>query len=94
MTKHQDAAQLLALRALAWLASDEIRIGEFLAATGASPAELRARAGDTDFHVAILDFLLMDDQRVMAFCEAHSIPYTEPQAARAALPGGETPHWT
>lgn len=85
---------MLALRALAWLAADEIRIGEFLNATGASPADLRARAGDADFHVAILDFLLMDDQRVMAFCDAHSIPYTEPQAARAALPGGETPHWT
>jgi hypothetical protein len=31
---------------------------------------------------------------VMAFCDAQSLPYTEPQAARAALPGGEVPHWT
>lgn len=93
--KHpQEAAQLLALQALAWIAADDVLIGQFLDATGANPAELRARAGDGDLHLAILDFLLMDDQRVMAFCDAHSLPYTEPQAARAALPGGEVPHWT
>jgi hypothetical protein len=90
----QEAAQLLAIRALAWLAADETLIGQFLAATGASPDEVRARAGDADFHLAILDFLLMEDERVMAFCDAHSLPYTEPQAARGALPGGELPHWT
>lgn len=94
MKQPQDSAQLLALRALAWIAADEMLIGEFLNATGASPADVRTRAGDADFHLAILDFLLVDDQRVIAFCEAHSYPYTEPQAARAALPGGETPHWT
>lgn len=94
LKNRQEAAQLLALRALAWLASDEELIGQFLLATGARPDEIRARAQDADFHLAILDFLLVDDQRVMAFCDAHSYPYTEPQAARAALPGGEAPHWT
>ncbi|MFN6924606.1 MAG: DUF3572 domain-containing protein [Tabrizicola sp.] len=94
MNSRQDSAQLLAIRALAWLASDEVLIREFLTATGAGPDDLRARAADADFHLAILDFLLMDDRRVMAFCDAHSLPYTEPQAARAALPGGAVPHWT
>lgn len=85
---------MLALRALAWLAADEEQIGQFLAATGASPDEVRARANDADFHLAILDFLLAEDQRVMAFCDAHGLPYTAPQTARAALPGGEAPFWT
>jgi hypothetical protein len=94
VNRQQEAAQLLALRALAWLATDETLIQQFLDSTGAGPDELRARAGDADLHLAILDFLLMDDRRVIAFCDAHGLRYGEPQAARAALPGGEVPHWT
>ena len=89
-----ESAQLLALRALAWLAADVEQFQDFLAATGAGLDDVRARAGDPDFHLAILDFLLMDDQRIVAFCDAHALPYTAPQTARAALPGGEAPHWT
>ena len=89
-----ESAQLLALRALAWLATDVEQFQDFLAATGAGLDDVRTRAGDPDFHLAILDFLLMDDQRIMAFCDAHALPYTAPQTARAALPGGEVPHWT
>ncbi|MCU0828702.1 MAG: DUF3572 domain-containing protein [Tabrizicola sp.] len=94
MKNRQEAAQLLALRALTWMAADETLIGGFLAATGAGPDELRNRASDPDFHLAILDFLLQDDQRVMAFCDSHGLPYTEVQTARAALPGGDEPFWT
>ena len=42
----QESAQTLALRALAWLLADEELTGLFLGATGASPADLRARAQD------------------------------------------------
>jgi hypothetical protein len=31
---------------------------------------------------------------VIAFCDAAGYPYAAPLAARAALPGGEVPHWT
>ena len=53
-----------------------------------------ARAGDVDFQGAILDFLMMDDAWVIAFCDQHALLYTAPQAARAALPGGAPIHWT
>jgi hypothetical protein len=76
------------------MAADETLIGGFLAASGAGPGDVRSRVNDPDFHLAILDFLLQDDQRVVAFCDAHGLPYTEPQTARAALPGGEEPFWT
>ena len=90
----QDSAHILALQVLGWLAADDELFGSFLNATGASPGDLRARAGDAEFLGAILDFLMMDDQWVVAFCDAHALPYTAPQMARAALPGGAAIHWT
>jgi hypothetical protein len=36
----------------------------------------------------VLDFLLMDDAWVVAFCDAAGLPYEAPMRARAALPGG------
>jgi hypothetical protein len=90
----QDSAQVLALQALAWIAGDEDRLAGFMAQTGAGPAELRARAADPDFLGAVLDFLLTDDQFVIGFCDSQGLPYTAPQTARAALPGGASFHWT
>lgn len=87
-------AQTLALQALAWLAGQDELFPSFLAATGAGVQDVADRAGDPDFLGAVLDFLLMDDQWVIGFCDAVGLPYTQPLAARAALPGGAGPHWT
>ena len=90
----RNAAETLALEALAWLAGDEERLGAFLGASGLAPGELRARAQDPDFLVAVLDFLTADDDSVRAFCDSHGYRYDEPLAARRAIPGGEEVHWT
>jgi hypothetical protein len=55
---------------------------------------LRAGAGDPAFLGSVLDFLMMDDAWVVAFCDAAGIAYTVPMQARAALPGGAVTHWT
>jgi hypothetical protein len=89
-----EAAQTLALQALGWIAADDEVFPAFLNATGANLGELRARAADPEFLGAVLDFLLQDDQWVIAFCDAAVQPYTAPQAARAALPGGAVVNWT
>ncbi|MFA5537803.1 MAG: DUF3572 domain-containing protein [Gemmobacter sp.] len=89
-TRHE--AETLALRALGWIAGDEEMLGHFMAASGASPAELRARAQEPEFLGAVLDFLLMDDNWVTGFCDAEALDYTAPARARAALPGG-APDW-
>ena len=47
-----------------------------------------------DFLAAVLDFLLQDDRWVVVFCDATGQAYTAPQAARAALPGGQVMDWT
>ena len=54
----REAAEALALRALAFLAEDPERLGRFLALTGLGPAELRMRAGDADLLGGVLDHLL------------------------------------
>ena len=90
----QDFAEALALRALGWLVANEDLLPVFLGATGTAPGELRARASDPDFLVSVLDFLLMDDAWVMAFCDAAGFAYTDPMSARHSLPGGADMHWT
>lgn len=89
-----ETAQVLALQALAWIAAEDEVFPQFLAATGADLADLRARAAETEFQGAVLDFLLQDDAWVVAFCDGHGHPYSAPQAARLALPGGSEMHWT
>lgn len=90
----RDAGETLAIQALAWLASQDELLPQFLAMTGAGIDSLRSAAQDPNFLGAVLDFLLAEDARVIEFCDAHHIPYTQPARARAVLPGGDLPHWT
>jgi hypothetical protein len=89
-----EAAQVLALQALGWIASEDEIFPVFLTATGADLAGVRVRAVEPEFQAAVLDFLLQDDRWVVAFCDAQGHPYTAPQSARLALPGGADTFWT
>jgi hypothetical protein len=73
--------------------NDEV-LGQFMGASGASIDDLRAGAGDPAFLGALLDFLMLEDAWVIAFCDAANLPYEAPMRARAALPGGGQMHWT
>jgi len=90
----QDAAQTIALQALAWLVGNEELCPVFLGATGGAVDDLRDRAGDTEFQVAVLEFITMDDSWVMAFCDSIDLAYDQPMRARLALPGAAQIHWT
>lgn len=90
----RETAETIALQALGWLATSEDLLPVFLGSTGLSESDLRARAGDPELLAAVLDFLLMDDAWVMAFCEDHGLDGRRLTEARAALPGGEEVHWT
>jgi hypothetical protein len=76
------------------LLDDPERIGGFLGASGLSAAELRSRAGDPELLGAVLDYLLGEDAWVMEFAAETDHPPQAVAAARAALPGGDAPHWT
>lgn len=90
----QDSAETIALQALGWLAANEELLPVFLGATGASEADLRARAAEPEFLGSVLDFLMMDDAWVVAFCEGQGLSFDAPMMARAALPGGAQVNWT
>lgn len=90
----RESAETFAAQALAWLAADPESLNGLMALSGLSPGELMARAGDARVLGAVLDYILTEDRLVIGFCDAASLAYTVPQVARAALPGGETWHWT
>ena len=88
------AAETVALSALGWIAADEARAGAFLGAAGASPSDLRARASEPEFLGFVLDFLLADEEALLAFCAEANLAPEAPFRARHTLPGGDAPHWT
>ena len=94
MKMTQNFAETIGLGALGWLAGNEALLPVFLGATGASEADLRARATEPEFLGAVLDFLMMDDAWVTGFCDAQGLGYDVPLRARAALPGGQETSWT
>jgi Protein of unknown function (DUF3572) len=90
----REGAELLALQALGWIAAQRDLAESFLSATGASAEEMRERAGDPEFLGFVLDFLLADEEALLAFAQEAGVPPDRPLRARVALPGGALPHWT
>ena len=90
----EEEAQRATLEALGWIASDEARIGAFLAATGAAPETLRESAREPGFMASVWDYIMLSDETVLEFCEASGRAPESIAQIRAALPGGDTPHWT
>ena len=88
------AAEEVARDALIWLAGRPEALGRFLAASGAGPADLRAGVGDPALLGAVLDFLLADEALLRVFAAELGLDPGLPARARAALPGGDLPHWT
>jgi hypothetical protein len=62
-----DAGRNLAVEALAFLAADEGRLERFLAVTGLGPHNLRSAAAGPGFHASILDYLMADEELLIAF---------------------------
>ncbi|MBX3508454.1 MAG: DUF3572 domain-containing protein [Parvibaculum sp.] len=89
----RDDAEMLAIKALGHIAADGDLLGDFLSLSGLSPDELRERAGEPEMLGGILDFMLADEARLLAFCEAAELRPELPARARLALPGGERVDW-
>lgn len=93
-TASQETATILALKVVGYLAESKDLLEVFLNSTGLDENTLRTCLEDPEFQAAILDFLMMDDTWLLGFAQAHSVQPEEILGARAALPGGDLPHWT
>ena len=83
----EEAAETLALEGLTFLAASAADLARFVDSSGLDPAELRARAGEPAVLRSVLDFLLADDERLLAFCGAQGIGPKDVHVARHALDG-------
>lgn len=80
-------AEVVAIRALGFIAGEPALFERFLALTGLGAEDIGDRAGDPEFLGAVLDFLLGDERLVIAFAEASDLAPEVPMAARRKLPG-------
>jgi len=85
-----EVAEIVAIRALAFLAGDPERLGQFLTESGIGPQTLRSSAADPRFLAGVLDFIMRDDDTVKAFSDFSQFPPPTIAAAREAL--GDTIH--
>jgi hypothetical protein len=83
------AAGELAMRALAFLTTDEDRLLRFLALTGLDAGDVRGLLGERGFHLAILDHIAADEPLLMAFVDQEALPPQMVGRARRALGGGD-----
>ena len=86
----REVAEIVAVQALSFIASDPVRLGLFLAESGIGPETLRTAAADPQFLASVLDFVMRDDATVKAFAGTTELHPTNIAAARQVL--GD-PHW-
>jgi hypothetical protein len=82
-------AEILALTGLEWLAGDQDSIQRFLDQSGIDADALRQAAGSPEMAVAVLDFLLANEDMLLRFCESATISPKELHLARYRLGGAE-----
>jgi hypothetical protein len=80
-------AEILSLEALGWPAGDEDGLPRFLAASGTDIGALRAAAGNPDTLLAVIEFLLTQEDMMLRFCEAAGAEPAALHQARYALGG-------
>jgi len=87
-------AEIVALKAIEWMAADGTVFTRFLNESGETADSVQRRLGDAVFLAAAMDHILLSDDAVVAFCTANNLSLELPAAARRALPGGGIPEWT
>lgn len=79
---NQELADIIALRALAFIAGDDNYLNLLMMETGLSQNELIKKSEDNLFLAGILDFILGHEKILINFCEDCGLDYTIPALAR------------
>ena len=83
-----EAAEMLAVQALTFIAEDHERMSGFLASTGLEPGQIRVAAQERGFFAGVLEHMLADESLLVAFADSAGIDPAEIARARAALGHG------
>jgi hypothetical protein len=81
----EDAAAMLAIAALTFIAEEPERLGRFLALTGIGPESLRDAARDQGFLLGVLEYVSGDETLLTAFATQREIDPEDIGRARALL---------
>ena len=76
-----DSARSLAVSALAFIGADSDRLNRFLGLTGLGPHNLRTAAADPAFLTSVLDYLVGNEELLVAFAADAGL---EPEAVARA----------
>ena len=87
-------AEIYAIKVTNWLISNQDLLDVFMSSTGVNEATIKSDFHDGVFLVAVLDFLLLDDNWVVDACDAMQLEPDAMHTARLLLPGGERVNWT
>ncbi len=79
-----EEAEIIALKALTFLAADTELMDRFAALSGVAPNDIVERAGDGEMLAGVLDFLLSDEAVLTDFCAAE-VGRPEPSRAQVRI---------
>jgi hypothetical protein len=82
-----EEAEIVALRALGFLAADPERFSRFMDLAGLDLEAIRASAGDAAFLGGVFDHLLGDESLLLIFAEEHGVKPERIGQLRRKLPG-------
>jgi hypothetical protein len=81
----REAAEILAIQALAFIAEEPERLAGFLAVTGLTAERIRESASEPDFLAGVLEHMLADESLLIAFAERAGIDPAGVARARSSL---------
>jgi hypothetical protein len=84
-SRTREAAETLAIAALAFIAAEPERLEGFLGATGLTVDRLRESANAPDFLGGVLEHMLADESLLLAFADSAAIDPAAIGRARNAL---------
>ena len=83
----QDEAEVIALKALAFLVGEPDRVSRFMRVTGTTPETIRAATGAPGFLGGVLEYLRGDQPLLLVFAESAGIAPESIDAAAGFLEG-------
>jgi hypothetical protein len=83
----REAAEILAIQALSFIAEEPERLNGLLSATGLTLNRLRESANQPDFLTGVLEHMLADESLLLAFADSAAVDPAAVARARNALGG-------